>query len=38
VIEAESQVLNAFREHDFQDAFKNDRSAGKCAEERRVLL
>jgi hypothetical protein len=29
VIEAESQaVLNTLREHDFQDAFKNGRSAG----------
>jgi hypothetical protein len=31
VIEAESQaVLNTLTEHDFQDAFKSDRSAGDC--------
>jgi hypothetical protein len=31
VIDAESQaVLNTLTEHDFQDAFKNDREAGKC--------
>jgi hypothetical protein len=33
VIEAESQaVLNALIEHDFQDAFKNGRSAVNVAE------
>jgi hypothetical protein len=32
VIEAESKaMLNTFAEHDFQDAFKNDRNAGKGA-------
>jgi hypothetical protein len=32
VMEAESQaVLNALAEHDFQDAFKNGRSAGNGA-------
>jgi hypothetical protein len=31
-MEAESQaVLNSLTEHDFQDAFKNDRSAGNGA-------
>jgi hypothetical protein len=30
-IEAESlPVLNILTEHDFQDAFKNDRRAGNC--------
>jgi hypothetical protein len=32
VIDAELQaVLNTVAEHDFQDAFKNGRSAGNCA-------
>jgi hypothetical protein len=32
VIEAESQLmLNSLSEHDFQDAFKNGRSAGNSA-------
>jgi hypothetical protein len=32
MIEAESQaVMNTLTEHDFQDAFKNFRSAGNCA-------
>jgi hypothetical protein len=32
VIEAESQaVMNTLTEHDFQDAFKNGRSAGNGA-------
>jgi hypothetical protein len=31
VIKAESQaVLNTLTEHDFQDAFKDGRSAGSC--------
>jgi hypothetical protein len=35
VIEADSRaVLNTLTEHDFQDAFKNDRSPGNCAAER----
>jgi hypothetical protein len=37
VIEAESQaVLNTFTEQDFQDAFKNGRSAGNVAYARKV--
>jgi hypothetical protein len=36
VIEGESQaVLNTFTEHDFQDAFKNGRSAGNGAYEQK---
>jgi hypothetical protein len=36
VIAAESQtVLNTLTEHDFQDAFKNDKSAGKGVYARR---
>jgi hypothetical protein len=32
VIKAESQaVLNTLTEHNLQDAFKNDKSAGNCA-------
>jgi hypothetical protein len=39
VMEAESQaVLNTFTEHHFQDAFKDDRSAGNDANARRRLL
>jgi hypothetical protein len=35
-MEAESQaVLNALTEHDFQDAFKNGRSAGDGAYARK---
>jgi hypothetical protein len=34
VIEAESQaVLNTLAKHDFQDAFKNQKSAGNSAHE-----
>jgi hypothetical protein len=36
VIEAEWQaVMNTVTEHDFQDAFKNDRSAGNGAYPRK---
>jgi hypothetical protein len=36
IIEAESQaVLNTLTDHDFQDAFKNGRSAGNCSYERK---
>jgi hypothetical protein len=36
VMEAESQaVLNSLTEHDFQDAFKNGRSAGNGAYARK---
>jgi hypothetical protein len=36
LIEGESQAaLNTLIEHDFQDAFKNDRSAGKGANARK---
>jgi hypothetical protein len=36
VIEAESQaVLNTLTEHDFEDAFKNGRSAGNGAYARK---
>jgi hypothetical protein len=39
VIEAESQVvLNTLTEHDFQDAFKKDRSYGNsaCTQKRTI--
>jgi hypothetical protein len=39
VMEAESQVvLNTLTEHDFQDAFKNGRSAENGAYKRKGLL
>jgi hypothetical protein len=39
VIEAESQaVLNTLTEHDFQNAFKNDRSAGNGTYAQKGLL
>jgi hypothetical protein len=38
VIETESQaVLNTLTEHDFQDAFKNGRSAGNGAYARKGI-
>jgi hypothetical protein len=39
VIEAESQaVLNSLTEHDFQDAFRNGRSAGKIRICKAIIL
>jgi hypothetical protein len=39
VMEAEFQaVLNSLTGHDFQDAFKNGRSAGNCAYAQKVTI